>query len=111
MNWYKQAQTNRYLYHATYKPLLDKIRQEGLNPPVFLAQDKYQAESFAEIAVDTEGSDKDIPEEWLDEIVILSVNSIDLDKNFLKVDPYFETEEASFITFEYGLNIPPEIIS
>jgi hypothetical protein len=110
MDWYKRtilSQDNRYLYHATYKALLPKIQVEGLRSPVFLAQNKYQAESFAEIGMDVNGLDKDIPEEWFDEIVILSISINDLDTNFLKIDHYNREENSKNHTFIYESSIPP----
>ena len=67
----------QYLYHATYKPLLKKIRKKGLDTSsskrawedsvpgyVYLALDPYVAESYAEAS-------EMVPERWLDKIIIL----------------------------------------
>jgi hypothetical protein len=70
----------KYLYHATYRPLLKKIKKMGLDTSaskkawedsvsgyVYLALDPDVAESYAE-------SSEEVPEDWLDEIVILIIN-------------------------------------
>lgn len=76
------------LYHATYRPLLRKIKKEGLIPGkrknwdsdskiyknyVYLANDPDVAESYAETA-------EFVREEWIDDIVILQINTSLLDK-------------------------------
>lgn len=60
-----------YLYHATYKPLLDSIKKDGLRPKVsnkswnisanyiYLSPDKNVAESYAETS-DT------VPDSYID---------------------------------------------
>lgn len=95
------------LYHATYKPLLKKIMQNGLggntrknwedsvSGVVYLAYDPYQAESYAET------SDM-VPESWLDNIVILQVNTIGLDKSLFSIDK----NNLSGDTLEYNGIIP-----
>lgn len=85
-----------FLYHATYKPLLKKIEKEGLGGKsskrkwsdskkgvVYLALDPYVAESYAE-SVDTD--EVDMPEDWLDKIVILKINTSGLDHNKFNID-------------------------
>jgi len=108
MNWYKTSQVVNILYHATYRPLLEKIQEQGLIAPVFLAQDYYQAEAFAEVAQTTEGIDKNITEEWLDNIIVLAIDINNLDMNYLKNDPYLRVDEEKDKTFIYNKNIPPE---
>lgn len=110
MNWYKTAQQLQNLYHATYGPLISDIQQNGLKPPVYLAQDRYQAESFAEVPVGTDGLDKDVPEEWLDQIVILSIDVTQLDQNLLKQDPNVRTYDVNAMTFVYNGQIPASAI-
>ena len=111
MNWYKRSQFNNILYHATYMPLLEQIKKEGLLPPIFLAQDKYQAESYAEVAIDLKGLEKNIPEKWFDNIVILSININNLDTKFLKIDPNVREVPFEGQTFVYNLKILPGIIN
>jgi len=80
------------LYHATYRPLLKSIKRHGLGGDraqakwedsrpgvVYLAVDANVAESYAE-------SSDVVPDEWLDEIVILKVDTRQLDQNLLKLD-------------------------
>lgn len=96
----------RKLYHATYKQLLKKIKEHGLKAPSFWAQDLYQAESFAEVPVDVEGNDKDIPDEWLDQIIIFEIDSSKLDKGNLEIDPNLSTDDEDVKTFVYRKDIP-----
>ena len=72
------------LYHATYKAHLASIKKNGICPQkkhnydecmenvVYLAYDKDVARSYAETS-------DEVPEEWLDNIVILEVDSKGLD--------------------------------
>lgn len=80
-----------FLYHATYKRLLKSIRELGLGAGnrqnwsdsqtgvVYLAYDKDQAESYAETS-------DEVPESWLDEIIILEVSTENLDKSKFGID-------------------------
>ena len=78
---YKEEMENipQYLYHATYKPLLKKIKETGLDTSsskkawddsvsgyVYLALDPYVAESYAE-------ESEMVPESWVDNIIILKI--------------------------------------
>ena len=99
---------DKILYHATYKPLLAQIRREGLRPPVYLSSDRDQAESFAEVPVTTGGDEKDIPDEWLDQIVVLAVDAFQLEKAELEVDPYYRSKESP--TFVYYDVIPIQLL-
>ena len=95
------------LYHATYKPLIKKIMQNGLGGKtrknyedsvsgiVYLAYDVYQAESYAET------SDM-VPESWLDNIVILQINTTGLDKSLFAIDKNNQSGD----TLEYKGIIP-----
>ena len=81
----------QYLYHATYKPLLKSIIQNGLGNTtntywddskpgvVYLAKDPDIAISYAE-------TNEAVDEAWLDEIIVLKINTDDLDKSKLKID-------------------------
>lgn len=103
------------LYHATYKPLLRKIKKEGLIPGkrvnwesdntdyksyIYLSDDPYVAESYAET------SDL-VKEDWLDEIVILQINTSGLDKNNFSIDVNNQQGD----TFQYKGIIPFSAIS
>jgi hypothetical protein len=101
-----------YLYHATYRPLLRGIKQKGLgntrrknwedskNGIVYLATDPYVAESYAE-------SSDDVNEDWLDEIVILQVDTSELDKSKFSVD----SNNLEGDTIQYEGIIPSECLS
>lgn len=106
----ESLQAGNYLYHATFKPLLDSIRQHGLGGNgseqkrytdskhgiVYLANDPDVAESYAEVA-------EDIPDDWLDEIVILKINVSKLDQSKLSRD---RNVIGGDDTFEYSGVIP-----
>lgn len=103
-----------FLYHATYRPLLKKIEQEGLGGKsskkkwsdskkgvVYLALDPYVAESYAE-SVDID--EFDLPEDWLDKIVILKINTSNLDRNKFNIDQNVLDNQGD--TLEYDGIIP-----
>lgn len=81
----------KYLYHATYKPLMKDIMIDGLKGGVnknwedsksnlvYLSFTPEVAESYAET------SDV-VPEEWLDNIIILEIDTSKLDKSKLSSD-------------------------
>jgi len=105
----------QYLYHATYRPLLKSIKKTGLGgsgaqakwedskPGVtYLALDPNVAESYAET------SDV-VPEEWLDEIIILKISTSGLDTSKLHTDRNVQDNEGD--TLEYHGVIPINNIS
>jgi hypothetical protein len=91
-----QRQIPKHLYHATFKPLLKKIKIEGIGGKsakrlwddskpgvVYLAVDPNVAYSYTETAF----SDNDnIPESWEDRIVVLVIDTDGLDMNKLHMD-------------------------
>lgn len=98
------------LYHATYRPLLMSIKKHGLGGTkvkanwedsksgvVYLALDKDVAESYAE------NSDV-VPDEWLDEIVILKISTKNLNKNKFEIDSNVQDNTGD--TVEYHGIIP-----
>jgi len=100
----------QYLYHATYGPLLDKIEKNGLDTSdsekawddsvpgyVYLAKDLDVATSYAE------ASDM-VPEEWLDEIIVLTIDKSKLDLDKLFIDQNVQDNEGD--TLEYRGVIP-----
>ena len=101
------------LYHATYKPRLKSIMTSGLGAKhfhnwedskpgvIYLADQPYVAESYAEEA-------ELIPESYLDKIVILEIDSDDLDLSLLFNDQNVIDGDS---TFEYHGIIAPEYIS
>lgn len=110
-----EMNTPQYLYHATYKPLLKKIKEKGLDTNdskkawedsvsgyVYLALDPYVAESYAE-------ESEMVPESWLDNIIILKVDTSKLDKSKLFIDQNVQNNEGD--TLEYRGTIPWEALS
>jgi len=107
--------TPQFLYHATYKPLLKKIKEKGLDTNdskkawedsipgyVYLALDPYVAESYAE-------ESEMVPEGWLDNIIILKIDTNKLDKSKLFTDQNVQDNEGD--TLEYRGVIPWEALS
>jgi type III secretion system FlhB-like substrate exporter len=105
----------QWLYHATYRPLLKSIKAHGLGGDraqakwedskpgvVYLALDFNVAESYAE-------SSDVVPEDWLDQIVILKIAASKLDKSRLFVDQNVQDNEGD--TLEYHGVIPLSNIS
>jgi hypothetical protein len=88
----KEMIDSSVLYHATYKPLLRSIKLHGLDNTkskrvwddskigyVYLAKDKEVATSYAE-------SSDNVPESYLDDIVILHIDATKLDNSKLSID-------------------------
>lgn len=86
----------KYLYHATFKPLLGKIKLEGLggtsskklwsdskNNTVYLAKEEDVAISYAETAFD---ENEHLPESWVEKIIVLVIDTDLLDKNNFSID-------------------------
>lgn len=103
----------RFLYHATYKPLLNKIKTMGLDTRkarkawedsipghVYLAKDPEVAASYAESA------EEELPESWFDNIIILQIDTNKIDKSKLFADPNVKDEEYPEETLEYRGIIP-----
>lgn len=103
-----------YLYHATYKPLLKKIKEHGLDTRmskkawedsipgyVYLALEPDVAFSYAE-------SSDEVPEEWIDKIIVLKINRESLDQSKLFIDQNVIDNEGD--TLEYRGVIPWESI-
>jgi len=109
-----------YLYHATYKPLLKKIKEHGLDTRmskkawedsipgyVYLALEPDVAFSYAE-------SSEEVPDEWIDQIIILKIDreSLDQDKLFIDqnvLDNVGDTlEYRGVIPWEYVVDIEDE---
>ena len=96
--------TEEYLYHATYGPLLKSIQAKGLGNTtqsqwtdsepgvVYLARDPEVARSYAETA-------DAVPEEWLDQIVVLQISQKDLDADRLGTDQNVQDNTGD--TLEY----------
>ena len=104
----------KYLYHATFKPLLKKIKSEGLGGSsanqlwndskkgvVCLAIDADVAYSYAEVGPD---ENEDIPESWIEQIIILVIDTEKLDDSKFYIDSNVLDNEGD--TLEYHGVIP-----
>ena len=104
----------KYLYHATFKPLLKKIKSEGLGGisanqlwedskkgVVYLAIDASVAYSYVETVFD---ENEDIPESWEEKIIILVIDTEKLDKSKFYLDKNVLDNEGD--TVEYHGIIP-----
>ena len=104
------------LYHATYRPLLRSIKRGGLGGPgsekkkwedsihgaVYLALDPHVAESYAETS-------DSVPDDWLDEIVILQISTAGLNPRKFILDRNVRDNAGD--TVEYHGIIPLSNIS
>ena len=103
------------LYHATYKPLLKKIKQNGLDTTkskkawedskpglVYLATDPDVAASYAEAS-------EMVPDSYLDNIIVLHIDTTKLDLTKLSVDKNVQDNVGD--TLEYAGVIPFSAIS
>lgn len=111
------------MYHATYKALLPSIRRDGLvrgsrknwdisNNYIYLSTDEDNAYSYAETS-------EIVPEEWLDEIVVLKIDTSKLNKNKFDIDHninYGYDDEVdvedpyTWIEYQYEGDIPSSAI-
>ena len=100
----------KYLYHATYRPLLESIKKNGLGGSgavkkwedskpgtVYFDKDPEVAKSHAEAS-------ELVPEEWLDEIVVLKIPTDSLDKSKLNIDSNIIDNKGD--TLEYQGVVP-----
>ncbi len=106
--------SQRYYYHATYRPLLKKIKELGLDTRdskkswedsvkgyVYMAKDKDVAGSYAEAS-------EMVPESWLDQIVVLTIDGSMLDQDKIFDDQNVRNETQD--TVEYRGVIPWQAI-
>lgn len=109
---------HNFLYHATFKPLLKKIQQEGLGGKsskklwddsksglVYLATDPEIAGSFTESAFD---ENEDLPESWEDKIVVLVIDANKLDQFKLSLDKNIIDNDGH--SLEYNGIIPWDFV-
>jgi len=102
------------LYHATYKPFLDSIMKNGLGGKgaqtqwedskpgyVYLAKDPEVAYSHAE-------ANEEVPDEYIDNIVVLSIDASQLDQDNLEDDPNVMDDDS---TLAYKGIIPTSAFS
>ena len=103
------------LYHATYEDLIPSIERFGLGGKssgyewedskkgvVYLATDPEIAISYAE-------TNEEVPEDWLDNIVVFEVDSDKLDSYKLNVDQNVQDNDGS--TYEYHGIIPMRLLT
>lgn len=103
------------LYHATYKPLLSKIKENGLDTTkskkawedskpglVYLATDPDVAASYAEAS-------EMVPDSYIDNIIVLHIDTSKLDLTKLSVDKNVQDNAGD--TLEYAGVIPFSAIS
>ena len=89
------------LYHATYRPFLDSIRKNGLGGKgaqtqwedskpgyVYLAKDPEVAISHAE-------ANEEVPDEYIDNIVVLKIDTNKLNPNNLEDDPNVMDDDST----------------
>lgn len=107
-----EAISSEYLYHATYKQLIPSIKKQGLNPNiskkswsfsgnyVYLSPDKDVAESYAETS-------DNVPEEYLDQIVVFRIKVSSLDTNKLSIDNNNKARD----TYQYTEIIPWNLLN
>lgn len=110
-----------YLYHATYIPYLEEIIKSkyiksgqhtnwdiSSKDVVYLSRDPNDAFSYAETA-------EDVPEDYLDQVVVLKIDPKYLDIDKIDIDhnqAYWNYEEVNvedpttWIDFEYAGEIP-----
>ena len=99
-----EAKVPSILYHATYKPLLVKIKRDGLDTTkskkpglVYLATDIDVAGSYAE------ASDM-VPDSYIDNIIVLHIDASKLNQTKLSIDKNVQNNEGD--TLEYRGVIP-----
>ena len=106
----------QYLYHATYKPFLKSIKEKGLGNTnkkmwsfskgkgvVYLALDPDVAQSYAEEAEWLDELDDDKYDKYVDNIIILKIDTSKLDKTKLFSDENVLDDDS---TLEYHGIIP-----
>ncbi len=108
----------RVLYHATFNALIPSIQKHGLLPNgvekkyinfdniesgVYMDENPNGAGSFVEVS-----ENPDIPEDWFDEIVVISIDTSKLNSNYFDVDPNVIAHEGEDTRpFIYKGIVPP----
>ena len=105
----------RILYHATYRQYVPSIFKKGLIPRfhvvwedcetgIYLANDPHEAISYAETT-----DNPNIHLEYLDDIVVFSIDITKLDKSKIAVDPHVQWGENpnGVSTWIYKTTVPP----
>ena len=95
----------QFYYHATYKPRLKSILKKGLVPN-FKKKNWEDSEDFVYIDTDYDcavsfcESSEEVPEDWLDEIVVIKIDASKLDKSKMRVDPNIVGEEHTAFIYD-----------
>ena len=105
------------LYHATYKQFLKSIKKDGglvggknkmwgdsKSSVIYLAKDKYVAESYMEDNDFLNDLDADEADEYIANIIIFEIDTSKLNLKLLKSDENVRNDDGE--TFEYAGKIP-----
>ncbi len=101
----------QFFYHATYKPRLKSILKKGIIPN-FPKKNWEDSEDLVYIDTDYDSavscceSSEAVPEEWLDEIVVIKIDSSKLDKSKIKRDENVHVD-SGYTSFSYDGIIYP----
>jgi hypothetical protein len=105
------------LYHATFNALIPRISSQGLlpkddeilhnfsgiEPGVYMAENPNAAGSFVEVS-----ENPNIPEDWFNDIIVISIDTSKLDMSKFDVDPNVIPHEGDTdIPFLYRGIVPP----
>lgn len=113
----------RYLYHATFLPYIESIAKNGLKRNgtrnydiskdfIYLSKDYDDAYSYAEIS-------ETVPEDYLDNIVVLQIDirQLDIDKLDIDENQVYDYDSdvnvedpSTWIDFQYAGDIPAKAI-
>lgn len=106
----KESKEDPYLYHATYGEYKNSIKKHGLKSDsgnknysdsesgkLYLAKDPHVARSYAETS-------DEVPEHYLDNIVVYKVHKKNLDPSKIHADK--NVRDGGDSTVEYHDNIP-----
>jgi hypothetical protein len=101
----------KFYYHATYKPRLKSILKKGLVPS-FKKKNWEDSEDFVYIDIDYNCAvsfceeSEEVPDDWIDNIVVIKIDSSKLDKSKIRIDPnIIGVDHSAFI---YDGVIPPD---
>lgn len=112
----------RYLYHATYAPYYKKIKQDGyikagVNKNWSISGDFIYLCRHFDNAVDYAETAEEVPEEYLDEIIVLKIDTdkleldkLDIDHNQVYGYDYNVEDLDNIEEFEYSADIPVDAI-
>ena len=102
------------LYHATYKPFLNSIMKNGLGGSGAQTQWEDSKPGYVylaknpEVAVSHAEANEEVPDEYIDDIVVLSINASQLDQDNLEDDSNVMDDDS---TLAYKGIIPSSAFS